>query len=87
MAFSTLLALCLFCAAGALGMFLTDPQWVKEHSWLLPVLWGLAACFLIAAMVSTKWFRRIFVNQEAVSQKAIEQKRTAQIVRSVLLVQ
>ena len=74
MAFSTLLALSLFCAGGALTLLLADNQWAKDHAWLLPTLWGAAGFFALAAIMSARWFRKLFVSQEAVNQEASKQE-------------
>jgi len=72
MAFSTFLALCLFCAASALALVLADNQWAKENAWLVPLLWGLSAIFAACTLAAARWFRRLFAAQEVPSHKAKE---------------
>jgi hypothetical protein len=72
MAFSTLLTLGLFFAATALAMVFTDPKWVRDHAWLLPMFWWLAATFLLTAI--TPWFRKLLASRKSTNQEAAKQE-------------
>ena len=74
MAFATFLALSLSCAGGALTLVTADNVWAKEHAWLIPYLWVATSIFLACALASARWFRGLFVSQEAFSARAIEQE-------------
>src|ERR1039458_1754203 len=73
-AFATFLALCLFCVGSALSLVLSDNQWARAHSWLVPWLWGFGLLFAALALASARWFRRLFISQEAINQEATKQE-------------
>ena len=41
----------------------TDPAWVQQYRWLIPILWWAAALSMVAAVLFTRWFRSLIVQR------------------------
>jgi hypothetical protein len=76
MAFTTFMALALFCAGSAITMLWGENQSAKSHPWLIPTLGALTGIFAAMALASARWFRGLFTSQEKIADKTIEQSTT-----------
>ena len=74
MAFSDFFALAVACIFGVLAMYLADNGFARTHQWLIPLLWSGCGISVLLAIFRTRWFRTLFVSQEAVSQEATKQE-------------
>ncbi len=76
---ASLLTVALFLWASAVALLSSDNQWAKDHAFLIPWLWAAGSLALLFSILTSRWFKSVYLRFNGSEEPVREKPMTSQI--------